>query len=76
MLVPKLLAFIAAIVLGLSISAYAASRSHANNAISSGTYGMQGANSARSNVGSYGGWSLDPHTRALQELADKYRPGW
>jgi hypothetical protein len=28
-------------------------------------------------IGSYGGYSTDPHTRELQMLADKYRPtGW
>jgi hypothetical protein len=27
-------------------------------------------------TGSYGGYSADPHARALQELADKYRSGW
>ena len=32
--------------------------------------------SAPTATGSYGGYSADPHTRALQQLADRYRPGW
>ncbi len=75
MLVPKLLTFIAAFMLGLSTMANAASRPRSNSTFSYSTYGTQGA-SARQTVGSYGGWSLDPKTRALQELADKYKPGW
>jgi hypothetical protein len=41
-----------------------------------GAYGTTSAGGPPATTGSYGGYSADPHTRALQELADKYRPGW
>ena len=41
-----------------------------------GAYGAAYPASPPAATGSNGGYSADPHTRALQELADKYRPGW
>ena len=73
MSVPKSLTLATAVVLGLSTLAYAASRPRYRNAPSYSTYGVQGANTA---VGSYGGYSSDPKTRALEILADKYHPGY
>ena len=40
------------------------------------TYGAAYPASPPAATGSYGGYSADPHARALQELADKYRSGW
>ena len=74
MSVPKSLTLAAAVVLGLSTLAYAAARPRSRGASSYSTYAAEGANRARPVVGSYGGFSLDPHTRYLQDLADKY-PG-
>ena len=74
--VPKSLTLATAVVLGLSTLAYAASRPRYRNAPSYSTYGVQGANSASPAVGSYGGYSSDPKTRALEILADKYHPGY
>jgi hypothetical protein len=73
MSVPKSLTLATAVVLGLSTLAYAASRPRYRNAPSYNTYG---ANSASPAVGSYGGYSSDPKTRALEILADKYHPGY
>jgi hypothetical protein len=39
-------------------------------------YGAASPASPPTAAGSYGGYSADPHTRALQQLADRYRPGW
>ena len=63
MSVPKSLTLAAAVVLGLSTLAYAAARPRSRGASSYSTYAAEGANRARPVVGSYGGYSLDPHTR-------------
>jgi hypothetical protein len=39
-------------------------------------YGSASPASPPAAAGSYGGYSTDPHTRALEALADRYRPGW
>jgi hypothetical protein len=70
MSVPKSLLLAAAVALGLSTLAYGSSRSH-RNVSSYRAHSLQGA--ARP-VGSYGGYSLNPKTRALEILADRYRP--
>jgi hypothetical protein len=69
----------AALLLGLSTLTSAASRQRDRGAASYNAYSAYGAQSptrAPVATGSYGGYSADPHTRALQELADKYRSGW
>ncbi len=79
MWVAKSLALALALVLGASALTQAASR-RARSASSYnkgyGAYGAQYPTSPRTAAGSYGGYSTDPHTRALEALADKYRPGW
>jgi hypothetical protein len=79
MWVAQSLALALALVLGASTLAQAASRrdrgiSAYNNSYS--TYGRAFPASPPAAAGSSGGYSADPHTRALQELADKYRSGW
>jgi hypothetical protein len=66
------------LVIGMSTMANAAVRQRGGNIPSSGSYGAyaQSRTAAAVTTGSYGGYSADSHTRALQELADKYRPGW
>jgi hypothetical protein len=58
--------------------ANAAARQRGGNIPSSGSYGAyaRSRSAAAVTTGSYGGYSADLHTPALQELADKYRPGW
>jgi hypothetical protein len=73
------LALAFALVLGVSTLVHAAPRrdrgvSSYNNSYS--TYGAASPASPPAAAASSGGYSADPHTRALQELADKYRPGW
>jgi hypothetical protein len=78
MWVAKSVALGVALLVGGSALAQAASRrdrsvpSYTNNS----TYGAAYPASPPAATGSNGGYSADPHTRALQELADKYRPGW
>ena len=74
MSVPKSLTVAAAMILGLSTFALPASGARYRNALSYRTHGLQHIKSARPAVGSNGGYSLDPKTRALEILADKYRP--
>jgi hypothetical protein len=67
-----------AVLVAVSALAQAASRrdrgpSYTN---SYSAYGASSPASPPAAAGSYGGYSTDPHTRALQTLADKYRPGW
>jgi hypothetical protein len=69
MSVPKSLA-LAAIVLGLSTLADAAPRERYRGE------SAYGAATARPAAGSCGGYSCNPQTRDLEQLADKYRPGW
>ena len=79
MSVLKSLALATALVFALSTLASAASRQRDRNAASYNSYSGYAAqypSRAPAATGSYGGYSTDPHTRALQELADKYRGGW
>jgi hypothetical protein len=69
MSVPKSLSLAAIVVLGLSTMAYAASRTQARYPRTS-SY----SNYTNPPAAGGGGWSSDPHTRYLQELAAKY-PG-
>ena len=72
-MIAKIPALIAAtLILGSTSIASAANHPRHNRVMlleNSGTYAAPA-----SAVGSYGGYSLDPHTRYLQDLADKY-PG-
>jgi hypothetical protein len=79
MWVAQSLALALALVLAASTLAHAASRrdrsvSSYNNSYS--TYGAAYPARPPTAASSSGGYSADPHTRALQELADKYRSGW
>jgi hypothetical protein len=74
MSVPKSLALAAAIVLGLSTLADAAPRERYRGASAYGAYGAAPARPAAGSCG--GGYSCNPQTRDLEQLADKYRPGW
>jgi hypothetical protein len=74
MWVAKSLALAVTLMLAASALTQAASR-RAPNA-SSSPYGATYPASPPAASGSYGGYSADPHTRALQQLADQYRPGW
>ena len=82
MSIPKSLVLTAAVVLGMSGPGHTASRYRAMPVYD--TYGAEygGHNTNTSRVppaaAAYGGggYSTDPHTRALQILADKYKPGW
>ena len=73
MSVLKPFALATALVVGMSTVAIAAARQH-RNAPSASTYGAQYP--AASPMTSGGGYSTDPHTRYLEELADKHRGGW
>jgi hypothetical protein len=62
----------AALILGSTAMASAANHPRHNRVMqleNGGTYAAPAGT-----AGSYGGYSLDPHTRYLQDLADKY-PG-
>ncbi len=75
----KALALIAALVLAMTTQGDTAQRRQGRAAAPYPTYGGYGAqypSSQPATTGSYGGYSTDPHTRALEALADKYRPGW
>jgi hypothetical protein len=74
MSVPKSLTLAAAVVFGLSTFEYGASRPRDRSSSSYRADSVQRANVARGAVGSYGGYSPDPKIRALEILADKYRP--
>jgi hypothetical protein len=79
MWVAKSLALALALVLGTSALAQTASWRDRRVPSYNNSYGAYGAAypaSPPAATGSNGGYSADPHTRALQELADKYRPGW
>jgi hypothetical protein len=68
-----------ALLVAGSALAQAASRRDRSVPSHNNSYRAQGTAypaSAPAATGSYGGYSADPHTRALQELADKYRSGW
>ena len=71
MSVPKSLSLAAVVVFGLSTLANAASRPQPRYPR---TPSYSTNTTPRSAAGSYGGWSADPHTRYLEELAAKY-PG-
>jgi hypothetical protein len=79
MRVAKSVVLAVSLMLAASAPAQAASRrdrtipSYNNNY---SAYGAASPASPRAAAGSYGGYSTDPHTRALEALADKYRPGW
>jgi hypothetical protein len=62
-----------ALAVGMSTLADAAARQR-RNVPSSGTYGAQYP--TRAPVTGGGSYSADPHTRALQQLADQYHGGW
>ena len=79
MRVAKSLALALALVLAASALTQAASRRDRGVPSSNNNYSAYGTAypaSPPAATGSYGGYSTDPHTRALQELADKYRSGW
>ncbi len=78
MWLPKSLVLAVALVVGASGLTQAAARRD-RSASAYNKYGSSGAQypaTPPAAPGSYGGYSTDPHTRALQALADKYRPGW
>jgi hypothetical protein len=72
----------AAVALGMSMQGHAASRYRAAPVYDTygAAYGGHNTNTSRvpPAAAAYGGggYSTDPHTRALQILADKYKPGW
>ena len=74
-MIAKIPALIAAtLILGSTSIASADNHPRHNRVMlleNSGTY----AAPARA-VGSYGGYSTDPKTRALEILSDEYPPGW
>jgi hypothetical protein len=70
MSVPKTLLLATALTLGLSTLAYGSSRLHRHVA----SYRAHVVQGAARPIGSYGGYSLNPKTRALEILADRYRP--
>ena len=69
--------FLAAVIILGSASIASAATVHraVNHHVDRGSI-MLLENSGRPVVGSYGGYSLDPKTRALEILSDEYRPGW
>jgi hypothetical protein len=74
MSVAQSFALAAAIVLALSTLADAASRPRYG---SESVYGAGAQSAGRAPAaGSSGGYSSNPQTRALEALADRYRPGW
>jgi hypothetical protein len=79
MWIAKSLALAIALMLGASTLGHAASRrgrSVSSYNSSASAYGAAYPANPPAATGSSDGYSADPHTRALQELADKYRPGW
>jgi hypothetical protein len=74
MSVARSLMLAAALVLALSTLAESASRPRYRNE-SSSAYGAEGISRAPA-AGSNGGYSSNPQMRALEALADRYRPGW
>ncbi len=77
MSIAKSVALATAVLLGLSTLTNAATRQRNRATRAYHTYSAQHPRSPQGAAGSsYGGYSTDPHTRALQELADKYRGGW
>ena len=76
MWVAKSVALGVALLVGGSVLAQAASRRDRSVPSYNNSYSTYGTANAPAAAGSLGGYSADPHTRALQELADKYRPGW
>jgi hypothetical protein len=72
----KPFALVIALVVGMSGLADGAARQRdRSSSRSSGVY-QQYPTTAPVTGGSYGGYSTDPHTRYLEELADKHRGGW
>jgi hypothetical protein len=68
-----------AVLLAASPLVQAASRRDRGGPSYTNSYNAYGSASPASPPaagGSYGGYSTDPHTRALETLADRYRPGW
>jgi hypothetical protein len=76
MSIAQSLALAAALMVGLSTLTDAAPRQRTRSVAPYIASGTQYPTAAPVTAGSYGGYSADPHTRALEELADKYRPGW
>jgi hypothetical protein len=79
MWVAKSVALAISLMLTASALAQAASRRDRTVPSYNNSYSAYGATppaSPPAAAGSYGGYSTDPHTRALEALADKYRPGW
>jgi hypothetical protein len=81
MSVSKSLVLAAALVLGMLKLGHAASRYRAAPVYDAySAYGGHNTNTSRvpAAAAAYGGdgYSTDPHTRALEILADKYKPGW
>jgi hypothetical protein len=70
MSVPKSLLLATALALGLSTLAYGATRPHRNVAFHRPHIIQRTVPS----FGYYGGYSSNPKTRALEILADRYRP--
>jgi hypothetical protein len=67
---------VALLVAGSALAQAASRRDRGVPSYNNSTYGAAYPASPAAAAGSNGGYSADPHTRALQELADKYRPGW
>jgi hypothetical protein len=63
------------VLIGASALADAAPRQRGRS-IPRPTYSAYPQNSTTAPVAAGGGYSADPHTRYLEMLADKYRPGW
>jgi hypothetical protein len=64
------------LVIGMSSLADAATRQRGRAVPSSGTYGTYPQYPATAPVPAGDGYGADPHTRYLEMLADKYKPGW
>ena len=67
---------VAVLVVASAMAQAAPRRDRTVPSYNNSAYGTAYPASPPATGGSYGGYSADPHTRALQQLADKYRPGW
>ena len=76
MWVPRSVLLGVAVLVAASALAQAATRRVPSYNNSYSAYGSASPASPPAAGGSYGGYSTDPRTRALEQLADKYRPGW
>jgi hypothetical protein len=72
----KSCALATALAVGISNLADAAARQRGRTITASGTNGAYPQYPTTAPTTAGGGYSADPHTRYLEMLADKYRPGW